>query len=87
MLGRDESGAVSAVFCCFDSSGTLMPRDRPPIEETNCDKPIERQMCTRTGRIVGREALMTAVAISICAHVKAGSSDTVLGISLFKLIA
>jgi hypothetical protein len=34
-----------------------------------------------TGRMVGREALITAVAISICAHVKAGSSEPVFGVS------
>jgi hypothetical protein len=35
--------------------------------------------------MVGREALITAVAISICAHVKAGSSEPVSGISLFYI--
>lgn len=58
-----------------------MPRDRAPIEETKRDKPMERQNCTMTGRMVGREALITAVAISICAHVKAGSSEPVFGVS------
>lgn len=63
-----------------------MPRDRAPIEETKRDKPMERQNCTMTGRMVGREALITAVAISICAHVKAGSSEPVYGVSPLEFI-
>ena len=73
MLARDDGGAVPAVLC-ETLSGRLMPRDRSPIEDTTFDNPIERQKEAKTGRKVGRQALMTAVAISMCDHVRAGSS-------------
>lgn len=86
MLARDEGGAVSVVFR-FVCSGRLMPRDSPPIEETNFDNPVQRQMYTQTGRMIGREALITAVAISMCAHVNAGSSEPVPDFSFVHLFA
>lgn len=49
------------------------------MEETTFDDPTERQNDAKTGRRVGRQALMTAVAISTCDHVKAGSNVPVNG--------
>lgn len=72
MLAVEDGGAVPTNLC-ETLSGRLMPRDRSPIEDTTFDNPIERQKEAKTGRRVGRQALITAVAISTCDHVRAGS--------------